>query len=279
MPSIFPSSSQSLVSRSTAPSSTIGIIIAVVVGVIMGCALTAIAYYALQRRRRLQTDDPHQSEKATSPVYRELKATPLSHVRTHSTTPLLNDTASWAQSQSDSEATYQEYDTNTWKSNERTRPVVMRASTLPPSPRQQLPHLIIPNSPTAISSLTYAHAKPVATVDVLTPASALPSARTSPSAYSQCSASTERQPTYDDYPFPPMPPLPANYPWQVTFPEETPLSRGDTVIVSQLLKSRAQKGGDVANHSFAQFAQIERGDSIRSTSSESGGIWEQTTPR
>ncbi|KAJ7310605.1 hypothetical protein DFH08DRAFT_898609 [Mycena albidolilacea] len=46
-------------------------------------------------------------------------------------------------------------------------------------------------------------------------------------------------------------------------PEAPPLARGDTVLVSHLLKSRAAKRGSGPERSFTRTSRIERADSIR----------------
>jgi len=233
------------------------------------CALVAIGFYVAHRRQSSHSlnsgDNKGPIKQSSSPVHRELKASPPSHIRTQSSTPLLNDTeVPWGYSQGELQTLYQDHDTTSRNASqreygERTQLVGMRESS---RSRVPLTPLIIPESPAAISAVTYAHANPVATVDVVTSASTPSSAGSSASVYSQRSASTLRQPTFDRPILPAMPPSSTHVPRQIAPPEEPPLNRGNTVVVARLLKLRAQKGGNDTNPLFAHAAQIERSTSI-----------------
>ncbi|KAJ7041904.1 hypothetical protein C8F04DRAFT_111043 [Mycena alexandri] len=91
----------------------------------------------------------------------------------------------------------------------------------------------------------------------------------SDSMYSQRSASTRMQ-TVDlsspatRSPAPPVPALPQYLrPRSELPPEEPPLTRGDTVIVATLLKSRAKRLTGAPERSGTRTSRIERADSIR----------------
>ncbi|KAJ7290228.1 hypothetical protein C8J57DRAFT_1492954 [Mycena rebaudengoi] len=93
------------------------------------------------------------------------------------------------------------------------------------------------------------------------PASGLPSAASSDSVYSARSP----MPTVGLASPPPVPALPAHLRLPLTtLPlEEEPLSRGNTVVVAGLLKSRAKRLGRTATRSDARTSRIERANSIK----------------
>ncbi|KAF9075451.1 hypothetical protein BDP27DRAFT_1415239 [Rhodocollybia butyracea] len=241
---------------SSIPTGTI--VFGVVVGILVALLLAVITYLVIRqwRRRKLGNARPKHTSRGIPLEGAHLLLRPADLQAGQTEYNPYSDQTNWV-------SFHRPAHPNT---NPEIEPMVSHSSMMheiptPSSPRPSLPPLVIPPN---------ADQNEIHSADSVDDASA----RSSPSAYSQASASTrhhtkiwERENAKLEAP--PVPLIPSqyqNYPHSeiIPFPEEDALVRGNTEKVSRLLQSRARhaRRGKSLSRSATQTSHIERADSL-----------------
>ncbi|KAJ7500440.1 hypothetical protein B0H11DRAFT_782359 [Mycena galericulata] len=255
--------------RDSSESSTtnIGLILGIVVGAIVLVIVLIALLIPILKQRREARNQPRRSTLEEFMGKAERETAYLGHNKSESTGPLLEDAPNWAPGGRQPRIqlsdlptlpanvgnNYDDEDELQLSPQMQTGPASYIRET-PPGLRLSIPY----SAPMPASKGLY---QPPAQ-HAASPSS--PGSSDSESLYSQRSASTYRMQTVDlASPPPPVPPLPEHLRRASLPEEESPLARGNTIIVANLLKSRAKRLAQAPERSDTRTSRIERADSIK----------------
>ncbi|KAJ7819042.1 hypothetical protein B0H14DRAFT_2837471 [Mycena olivaceomarginata] len=287
-----------LQARDTKSGPNVGLIVALIVGaLILIGVLVALLIFMLKRRRAARTN-PRPAPIMSSPRSRPGDLT-LDMIKTTANPwdPLLQDAApsNWVP-QHHVQDSYggEDYELGSPTSPTRENPCTRRwswsSSTPPPSPA--LASADSCDSESMYSERSASASTRMHTVDLASPAPPVPAlpepptaplvpvpnaTRPAPTSTPASRSDTNASLDSDDLSPLPLVPYPPSHtrfllPLSELPPEVPPLARGDTVLVSHLLKSRAAKRGSGPERSFTRISRIERADSIREAPSPGGDV-------